>query len=105
MREGFLHRMLGMVRLNVLSLLGRMLPNGLHLRRLRLFEQLLHPSLHRELSRAGYLASRCRRDAGVQPCVLGVDVLEDQGQGVLLVLEEDLEARHVQPINRLIVSA
>ena len=55
-------------------------------------KQLLNPTLDGELGGAGDLPGRGRGDAGVEAGVLRVDVLEDEGEGVLLVLEEHLEA-------------
>lgn len=54
-------------------------------------EQLLHAALDGELRGAGDLARGGGGHTRVQPGVLGVDVLEHQRQGVLLVLEQNLK--------------
>ena len=56
-------------------------------------QQLRHPAVDRELGRAADLAGGGGGDARVQAGVLRVDVLEDQGQRVLLVLEQHLETK------------
>ena len=62
-------------------------------------QQLRNTALDGELGRAADLAGGCGGDAGVQAGVLGVDVLEDQRQRVLLVLEQDLKDT-ISEVNR-----
>ena len=51
-------------------------------------------TLHGELGAAGDLAAGGLRHTGVQAGVFGLDVLEDQRQGVLLILSQG------QPISK-----